>query len=538
MKKSTMAIAAVLVVAIVVIFGAVAVMSTGEKKKETPSKTIDTLVIGTTESVTGIAVGSGLDSFRTYMMTESLIRMNSTGAYVPALAESWETTDSQNWTFHIRTNATWHDGVKVTAYDLKFSLEYLPAKLGGSNWAVIKSVDAVDNSTLVIHLKYPKASLMVNLIQLRTVPKHIFENINDPRSYTDVNCTIGCGPYVFDKFDEDAGLLSFKAFDNYYGGKPSASKIQFKLFSSQASMIMALFKGDIDTIWVYSGGMNYYYMPQLLEHEDMSFMRIQNPGVPNVLWFNTNSTAFASSGLREAISYALDYTELCNLFTLGYGSTPYAGFLPDVSFNFKETRSLSLNFTKANSMLTTLGYVDADSDGMREAPGGAEFQPEIKMKNDVDSVRLGELIKKYFNAVGIDVKIKNLDSNSFWDYVDNGNYEMFITRTTPWGMIMDSGYATGYLDARPGRGNGWTVMLDPDFQAIADELLYTTNETRIQQLAYGLQDFYSTELPIIALYYNDYIQPYNVKYEGYVASPISGILSYETYFGLYVAGTV
>jgi peptide/nickel transport system substrate-binding protein len=535
--KKTPLIASLLVI---VLLASVAVTwtfyNTGSKPNNAGS--IDTLVIGTTEKISNINVGGDLDTYRDCMLTESLIRLDSTGAYVPALAKSWETQDAQRWVFHLRNDATWHDGVPVTSYDIKFSLEYLPAKLGGSNWAVINSVEAPDNETVVINLKYAKANFLVNLLELRTVPMHIFENIDDPEAYNNANATIGCGPYEFVSFDEAAGTLIVKAYENYYGGIPAAKTIQFKFFSNEETMVMALQSGEVDTTWKYSGGVSYTYVDSLQADSDLSILRIKNVGVPNVLWFNLKNTAFSDVQVREAISYAINYNELVTLFTSGYGTNPKAGFIPAGSYNYYDgTRTLTLNITYAEELLYNAGYVDVDNDGYRETSTGANFQPDIKMKNDAESIRLGEMMKKYLNAIGIDVTISSLDSGSYWDYIDGGNYEMFVTRTTPWGMMMDSGYVTGYFDARSGRGNGWTNLLDPEFQAIADKLLNTTDTAQVKQLSTDLQVFYADQLPAVSLYWNDYIQPYNNKYVGYVASPTNGILSYETYFGLHPGST-
>ncbi|GAI47865.1 unnamed protein product [marine sediment metagenome] len=45
---------------------------------------------------------------------------------VPRLATSWETEDRKTWTYHLRHDAVFHDGVPVTAEDVAFTLEYLP----------------------------------------------------------------------------------------------------------------------------------------------------------------------------------------------------------------------------------------------------------------------------------------------------------------------------------------------------------------------------------------------------------------------------
>ncbi len=497
------------------------------------SETVSKLVIGTTDQVEDINVNDGIfNTYREAFLTKSLIRVDPSGDFVPALAESWETEDARKWTFHLVKNATWHDGVPVTAADLKFSLEYLPEKLGGSNWNIIDSIEAPDESTLIINLKSPDGNFLTNLLMLRSVPKHVFEKVDDPRKFNEPSSALGCGPYKFVDFDKAAGRLRFQAYDGYYEGRPAVQEIDIRMFKNQEAMMMALLKGEVDTIYIYSGGISYYYVPQLIENDDLGYILIKNSGVPAALWLNQNKTPFDDVRFREAISYAIDYTELQNLFTAGYGRTPGAGFVPDGSLNYIKTRDLSFNSSQAISLLNATGLVDTDGDGLREDAEGGQFHPQILVRSDSDSVRLGEMLKKYMNAVGLDAQLKVTDSSGFWDVVDAKEHDMFVSRTTPWGMMMEGGYATGYMDTR---SNGWPMVNDPKFTTLVDDLLASSSPEETGRLAESVQEYYARELPAIALYWNDYVQPYNKKYDGYVVNPIHGILSYETFYGLHPA---
>lgn len=497
------------------------------------SKAVSKLVIGTTDHVEDINVNDGIfNTYREAFLTKSLIRVDPSGNFVPALAKSWETEDAKKWTFHLVKNATWHDGTPVTAEDLKFSLEYLPEKLGGSNWNIIDSVEAKDDGTLIINLKSPDGNFLTNLLMLRSVPRHIFEKVDDPKKFNEPASAIGCGPYKFVDFDKAAGRLRFQAYDGYFEGKPAVQEIDIRMFKNQEAMMMALLKGELDTIYIYSRGISYYYVPQLIENEDLGYIFLKNSGVPAALWLNQNKTPFDDARFREAISFAIDYQELQNLFTAGYGRTPSAGFIPDGSLNYIETKDLSFNSSQAIALLNETGLVDTDGDGLREKAEGGQFQPQILVKSDSDSVRLGEMLKKYLNAVGLDAQLKVSDSSGFWEVVDAKEHDIFVSRTTPWGMMMEAGYATGYMDSR---SNGWPMINDPAFTKLVDDLLASSSDEDTARLAKSVQEYYAKELPAIALYWNDYVQPYNKKFEGYVANPIHGILSYETFYELHPA---
>ena len=52
--------------------------------------------------------------------------LNENGALEGRLAKSWEhSPDYRSWTIHLRTDVRWHDGVPVTAHDVKFTLDLL-----------------------------------------------------------------------------------------------------------------------------------------------------------------------------------------------------------------------------------------------------------------------------------------------------------------------------------------------------------------------------------------------------------------------------
>ena len=53
------------------------------------------------------------------LIFSGLTRLNAHGEVEPDLASSWEISgDGKSYTFHLRTNAFWHDGTPVTVDDV------------------------------------------------------------------------------------------------------------------------------------------------------------------------------------------------------------------------------------------------------------------------------------------------------------------------------------------------------------------------------------------------------------------------------------
>ncbi len=109
---------------------------------------------------------------------EPLVRLEGTSTRpIPWLAESWETADSQTWTFKLREGVTFHDGTPFNAEAVKFNLdrvrdpnneyrfgrtfEYYNYEFGET--LGINEVNVVDEYTVEIVLSQPSAVLLNKL---------------------------------------------------------------------------------------------------------------------------------------------------------------------------------------------------------------------------------------------------------------------------------------------------------------------------------------------------------------------------------------
>jgi ABC-type transport system substrate-binding protein len=106
------------------------------------------------------------------------------------------------FTFTLYTNATWHDGVPVTAEDIAFSYNYIKANNLPRYSTVIPYLDNAtvqDASHVIIYTNkaYSGARSYWAFEFLRNwviIPKHVWEGIVSPVTFTNP-VPIGCGPY-------------------------------------------------------------------------------------------------------------------------------------------------------------------------------------------------------------------------------------------------------------------------------------------------------------------------------------------------------
>ena len=100
-------------------------------------------------------------------LCDKIVDIDTSGKIIPMLAESWEwSPDSTVLTLKLRKDAVFHDGTPVDAAAIKYNLER--ALTSGisrrkAEISAIKTVEAVDATTVKISLKEPSVPLLAGL---------------------------------------------------------------------------------------------------------------------------------------------------------------------------------------------------------------------------------------------------------------------------------------------------------------------------------------------------------------------------------------
>lgn len=120
---------------------------------------------------------------------------------------------------------------------------------------------------------------------------------------------------------------------------------------------------------------------------------------------------------RQAASLALNRAEIVEVIYLGQAE-PIQATPADpntVSFVSDEQKTAFIEYDPdaANALLDEMGLADTDGDGFRERLDGENLTIELQFSNQGGPVKLHELTKEYWDAVGIRTNLKEVTSDEY-----------------------------------------------------------------------------------------------------------------------------
>ncbi len=286
-------------------------------------------IVGSPRFINPVLATSDADHDLSILVYSGLLRATPEGEYVPDLAQSYTvSTDGTVYTFILRPDATFHDGTKVTADDVVFTIgKTQDAALKSplkANWDGVV-VEAVDPSTVRFTLKSAYAPFIENLT-MGILPKHLWQNVSDEEfPFSDLNTSpVGSGPFKVGSISRTpSGIPSsykLEAFSKYTLGAPFLSSIVLKFYQSEQALADALKNGDVDA----ASGLS----PAMLA--DIPGKNIERSSLNRVfgVFFNQNqSEVLRDHDVREALADSVDQNKLVEQVLGGYG-TPLSGPVP------------------------------------------------------------------------------------------------------------------------------------------------------------------------------------------------------------------
>jgi len=428
----------------------------------------------------------------------------------PGLAYKWEISpDGLTYTFHLYQNVTWHDGVKFTSADVKFTFDEVIAKQGFGA-AFVSSVDSIscpDDYTVLFKLKAPDAPFLYKLGTwtggTHIIAKHIFEGTDWKTNPATTDQPIGTGAFKFKEF-VSGDHYTLVANDNYFKGRPYIDQVVYRIIPERAVSQAALETGELQHMVDPPA---FSELGRLEKDPNLDIVVRMAGDDSMVLEFNLNREPFNDIKVRQAIAYAIDREEVAQKATFGYdkpGIGAYANWTGvDWAFN-QDAKLPEYNPAKAEQLLDEAGY-RRGADGVRFSTTLNTLTIFYEMEPTI------MLIKEQLKKVGIDVKAEVMEYAAYWDKVYNQkDFDMTVTVVyfvpDPWtiGDIVGTGSFDNIMN-----------YSNPRVDELLAQALVPVDREQRKKYYFEIQEILVKELPYIHLIHYAWPMAKNSKWHGF-----------------------
>lgn len=413
-----------------------------------------------------------------YKMTlifDSLLERGEDG-YIPWLAKEWNvSSDGCKYTFVLRENIKWQDGRDLTVEDVVFSFKYYEKyppvfnDLTVDGEPFIKSIKPIDAVTVEFEVEKPMAFLLGKIGSTRIIPKHIWENVEDPLNNNKPEAVIGSGPYILTDYSREQGAYKFEAFEDFWGPE---QKVDILKFIPVSDGILAFDRGEIDITEITTDVISKY-------SDENEYTIIKNPAFWGYrLIFNMEKRPeLLDINVRRAFAHGIDKEELIEKVARNAAVPASPGYLP-VGHLWYNNKVIDYKF---------------DIDEAKKLIDGRELSFTLLVGNSSEEVRIAELIKINLEKVAIDIKIISVDTKSRDDAIKNGSYEIVLNGHGGWGSDADL--------LRTMFANGQIIgYRNDEINELSEIQLYEMDTQKRKHTIHILQEVIAREIPILPLY--------------------------------------
>ncbi len=365
-----------------------------------------------------------------------LTQHTADGQVIPAMAESWTTSDDGLiWTFNLR-ETTWSDGTPLTAEDFVFALRRIQDPAIASQYSsllyIIKNaqalnegriapeelgVRAIDDRTLEITLEEPAPYLLGLLTHYTTypVPRHVVEQFGEAWVQPE-NIQVN-GPYKLVYWVTGDQLVVEKNPAFYEADTLCFERVSYFELEDLAAVERRIEAGELDINNAFDGGRKAE-----LDRRLPGWART-TPGLLTTYWsFNSSEAPFDDIRVRKALAMALDREYLVeNVLTPGF--VPAYSFVPPGINNYDTERpevswkSLTRpeRLAEARRLLEDAGY----------GPDNP-FRFEYKHRSTDDNPKAAPVAQANWNEIApwVDAQILRQDTKVLYADLRQSNFQV------------------------------------------------------------------------------------------------------------------
>jgi ABC-type transport system substrate-binding protein len=363
-----------------------------------------------------------------------LLRLDANLDVQPDVAERYEVSDDGTvYTFHLNPRASFQDGRPVVAEDVKYSFEralnpdtgsivsenFLGDIIGARDVSrgratELSGLRVVDDATVEITIDAPKPYFIYKLTYPTAFIVDERQITANPRRWTQK--PNGTGPYELEEWRLGERIV-LQAYERHHLGPPKLKTVRFEL--SGGSSLVAYEDGDIDVTGIGLDDLQRIQDPSDPLHDEYVETTQQ---LIDYIGFNVNVPPFDDVNVRRAFALAIDRQKIAEVIL--EDAIPVANGIipPGVPGHTDEDKTYPFDPERARQLMAESQYADDMPEiTLAESGAGATVGPTTEA-----------IVQMWRDELGVDVRIQQAESGTFFSDIDQGRYQMFHL-----GWIMD-----------------------------------------------------------------------------------------------------
>lgn len=368
-------------------------------------------VIGNISTLNPLLAASEPEQAVSRLLFSSLYNYDVTGALHTDLAESMTVKDDKVYTIKLR-NAVWHDGKKLTAEDVVYTINLIKNPQVRSplrvNWLDI-SARAIDDSTVEFMLPAVYAGFS-HALTFPVIPKHILQTVS-PSSMREADFSsnpVGSGPFAVKRVQtsestSSTDVVRMEPNTKYYGAVSTLSRLELRAYGNESLLVKAVNSGEVSA----ASGLSLSAADNIKSKQYSTKHWLLNKGV--YLLMNNRSQTLQDARVRQALRYATDTSSI--RATVGDNVARLDTPILQSQIAQKLSAAPDYNLDKAKALLKEAGWTY--NQGQWKGKDGRPLAVAVTTSSGRDEYKkIVDALKQQWSKLGVDVQLREIDTSS------------------------------------------------------------------------------------------------------------------------------
>lgn len=405
-----------------------------------------------------------------------LDRDNVTLELIPVLAESYEIApDHLTYTFKIRKDAMFSDGVPVTAKDVKFSLDTImnPANETADLRNYFQDIDKaelLDDYTIKFTCKRVYFKHLESIGSLPVYPEHIYSQ-GTFNTHSNNRAPIGSGPYLFDSWETNQQIV-LKRNPNYWNKEkaPYIDRVVWKVITDDDISLQALERKDLDVMallprqWVNQGKSPQF---EAMFDKYTTWSRPGYLGNMSYIAWNLRKPQFEDKRVRQALTMLLDRETILETIFYGLGQVVSGPEISTVAEYDKSIQPWPFDPERAKQLLAEAGWTDTDKDGILDKDGKPFTFEFMFPSGSQETEQMITVYQEELKRAGIEMKILQREWATF---LENVTKRAFDAITLSWAIPVDSDPYQVWHSSQTEKGSNYPGFANAEVDKLLEDI--------------------------------------------------------------------